>query len=69
MGFYNIIIYTGAESGALVYLVYGLLLLCLAAGDSVIGLALVLFKFIIYGNSWPDSRGGNTKLSSYSSYL
>ena len=34
-----------------------------------INLALVLFKFIIYGNSWPDSRGGNTKLSSYSSYL
>lgn len=47
---YNIIIFTGIECASLTYIIYGLLILCLATAESVIGLTIVTFKFILYGS-------------------
>lgn len=51
---------------ALAYLVYGLLILCLATAESVVGLSLVMFKYMLYGTT--DLRGGSAS-SGYSGFV
>ncbi len=40
----------GSDSDALLIFIWGLFFLCLATGESVIGLSLLLFKFAIEGS-------------------
>lgn len=69
VGIYNIILYFGIEAAALTYLVYGLLILCLAAVESVIGLTLVVYKFIIFGTIKFRGLGLKGKKYAYNSFL
>lgn len=67
--FYNIIVYFGIEMATLTYLIYGILILCLATAESVIGLTLIMFKFILFGSVKFRSNSKKTKNLAYSDFL
>lgn len=69
VGFYNLIVYYGIELGTVTYLIYGLLILCLATSESVIGLTLVMFKFILYGSVNFKKNNLKVKNLGYSSFI
>lgn len=69
VGMYNIIVYFGIEVAALTYLIYGLLILCLAAVESVIGLTLIIYKFIVFGTIRLRGTGMKRKRYGYNSFL
>lgn len=60
---YNLIIICSITYDALLYLIFGILLLCIAAGESVIGLSLLMFQFLVFGiyNNKNSSLNSNGK--------
>lgn len=49
IGIYMLVITYSVSYDALLYLVFGILLLCVAAGESAIGLALLMFQYMMFG--------------------
>lgn len=69
VGFYNIIIYSGIEFATLTYLAYGLLILCLATSESVVGLVLIMLKFVLVGFIKFKTKNIQLKNLAYSNFV
>lgn len=66
---YLYLIFNSIYSDALLYLALAILLLCIAAGESVSGLTLIMFKFIIFMANNLDSSRDIKKNLFFSEYL
>ena len=66
---YCYIITGGTSFDSLLLLIWGLFMLCLAAGESTVGLGLLMFKYIFYGTNKLKSDVSNEKLVGYSNFL
>lgn len=69
VGIYNVLVCAGIETNALLYLIYGLLVLCLATAESVVGLSLVMFKYILYGAVQWNAGCSRVAAVGYSSFM
>ena len=62
VGVFYVCVVGGAGNDALLFVIWGLMFLCLATSESVVGFSLLLFKFSVdnsvnYGGEGVKSRG------------